>query len=128
MGNFLPLPIFSEKNLNVFFNFLQEIRGNAKSDKYNLSHGCKRSNLLLKPKKGMAALWYNHLVNETDGWMGELDLFSLHGGCDVVKGEKWISNMWIPAPFGKAKDVPSIYLNIRDYELAKEKVHGRRVV
>lgn len=51
--------------------------------------------------------------------MGELDLYSLHGGCDVIKGEKWISNMWIPAPFGKAKEKPSIYLNKRDYEFAE---------
>lgn len=93
--------------------------GNTSSDKYNLSHGCKRANLVVKAKKRQAVLWYNHLRNETDGWMGELDLYSLHGGCDVIKGEKWISNMWIPAPFGKAKEKPSIYLNKRDYEFAE---------
>lgn len=93
--------------------------GNASADKYNLSHGCKRASLIVKPKKGNAVLWYNHHLNETNGWMGELDLFSLHGGCDVIKGEKWLSNMWIPAPFETAKGKDSIYLNIRDYELAE---------
>lgn len=94
--------------------------GNASADKYNLSHGCKRSQMVVKPKKGSAILWYNHMVNETTGWMGELDLYSLHGGCDVVKGEKWLSNMWIPAPYAEAKETPSIYLNVRDFELAKK--------
>ena len=92
--------------------------GNTSTDKYNLSHGCKIAKLAIKPKKGQAVLWYNHLRNETDGLMGELDLFSLHGGCDVVKGEKWIANMWIPAPFGTSKK-ESIYLNRKDYELAE---------
>ena len=68
----------------------------------------------MKPKKGTALLWYNHFLNETDGWLGEEDAHTLHGGCDVVKGEKWIANMWIPAPYGWKKDGPSTYLNWED--------------
>lgn len=69
--------------------------------------------------------WYNHLVNETDGWMGELDLFSLHGGCDVKTGEKWIANMWITAPFGTDPKTSSIFLNNKDYEMAEAKAAER---
>lgn len=98
----------------------QELRGNSSTDKYNLSDGCKRANLVLKPKKGMAVLWYNHHINATDGWMGKLDPYSLHGGCDVKKGEKWISNMWIPAPYGFNKQTPSLYLNWKDFYLAEK--------
>lgn len=29
------------------------------------------------------------------GWMGDVFNRSLHGGCDVLKGEKWIANNWI---------------------------------
>ena len=94
------------------------LRGNSSTDKLNLSHGCKLSNFVVKPKKGTAVMWYNHLLNETDGWMGEMDLFSLHGGCNVITGEKWVCNMWIPAPYGSNKEMPSIYLNWKDFHLA----------
>ena len=76
----------------------------------------------------MAVLWYNHLVNETDGWMGERDPFSLHGGCDVKKGEKWICNMWIPAPYGFHKEYPSIYLNWTDFHVAERLTDFHKVV
>ncbi|PIK57987.1 hypothetical protein BSL78_05075 [Apostichopus japonicus] len=29
------------------------------------------------------------------GWLGDRNLFAFHGGCDVIKGEKWIANNWI---------------------------------
>ena len=31
------------------------------------------------------------------GWLGEADVYSYHGGCPVIKGEKWIGNFWIMA-------------------------------
>jgi len=102
-------------------------RGNSKTDRVNLSHGCHRANLVLKPKKGTAILWYNHYVNTTDNWMGEMDLHSLHGGCDVKKGEKWLSNLWIPAPYGRNTKSPSEYLNWRDLHLAESKARGLTV-
>ncbi|PIK57984.1 putative transmembrane prolyl 4-hydroxylase [Apostichopus japonicus] len=62
---------------------------------YDLSNYCKDANLIIKPRKGLAVMWYNHHINNTTGMLGEHNLFSLHGGCDVLKGEKWIANNWI---------------------------------
>ena len=76
----------------------------------NLSEHCKEANLVVSPKKGTAVFWYNHLLETNSEWLGALDEYSLHGGCDVIKGEKWISNIWLPAPYEKAKDIPSVYL------------------
>jgi len=102
-------------------------RGDSKTDRVNLSHGCHLGNLVVKPKKGTAILWYNHYVNTTDNWMGEMDIYSLHGGCDVTKGEKWISNLWIPAPYGRDTKSPSTYLNWRDLNLAEQQAKGKTV-
>jgi hypoxia-inducible factor prolyl 4-hydroxylase len=29
------------------------------------------------------------------GWVGEQDQYSLHGGCVVTRGTKWVANKWI---------------------------------
>lgn len=29
------------------------------------------------------------------GWVGDVDEYSLHGGCLVTEGTKWIANNWI---------------------------------
>lgn len=29
------------------------------------------------------------------GWVGEQDQYSLHGGCVVTQGTKWVANKWI---------------------------------
>ncbi|XP_062924295.1 transmembrane prolyl 4-hydroxylase-like isoform X2 [Mobula hypostoma] len=55
---------------------------------------CKRANLLVKPVQGTALFWYNYLSNG-EGWVGEQDEYSLHGGCIVIRGTKWIANNWI---------------------------------
>ena len=52
-------------------------------------------NLKVKPKKGKALIWFNHLVNDETKWMGDQDVYSMHTGCPVTKGEKWIANHWI---------------------------------
>lgn len=31
----------------------------------------------------------------TIGWLGELDQLAQHGGCDVIKGTKWVANLWL---------------------------------
>ena len=49
----------------------------------------------MKPKKGRAILWYNHFLDPTTEWTGAVDRNSLHGGCAVHKGTKWIANNWI---------------------------------
>ena len=50
-------------------------------------------------------MWYNHKINETTGWLGMLDVMTWHGGCPVVKGEKWIANFWIKATDDKLFDL-----------------------
>lgn len=55
---------------------------------------CNRANLLVKPVQGTALFWYNYLSNG-EGWVGEQDEYSLHGGCIVIQGTKWIANNWI---------------------------------
>ncbi|XP_018594572.2 transmembrane prolyl 4-hydroxylase isoform X1 [Scleropages formosus] len=55
---------------------------------------CDKGNLRVTPTKGTAVLWYNYL-SDGKGWVGELDEYSLHGGCVVTRGTKWIANNWI---------------------------------
>ncbi len=42
--------------------------------------------LVVHPKKGHATLFYSMLPS------GEFDVYSLHGGCPVLKGRKWAVN------------------------------------
>lgn len=30
-----------------------------------------------------------------EGWLGDLDPMAQHGGCDVLKGNKWVANLWL---------------------------------
>ncbi|XP_077573662.1 transmembrane prolyl 4-hydroxylase-like [Stigmatopora nigra] len=55
---------------------------------------CGRGNLRVKPTIGTALLLYNHL-SDGQGWMGELDEYSLHGDCPVKRGLKWVANSWV---------------------------------
>ncbi|XP_033118303.1 transmembrane prolyl 4-hydroxylase-like isoform X2 [Anneissia japonica] len=71
----------------------------------HLNSKCSEANLRLKPERGKAVLWYNHLINEETGWLGELDDFTWHGGCPVTKGTKWIMNRWINASPDKEVDL-----------------------
>lgn len=89
--------------------YLKDSRG--KLDYFNLSHNCHVGNLLIKPRKGTAVMWYNHFIDEDSGWLGKMDEYSLHGGCDIVKGEKWIANNWITAPYKGGAHIPSSWLN-----------------
>ncbi|KAM6970094.1 prolyl 4-hydroxylase subunit alpha-2-like [Aplochiton taeniatus] len=45
----------------------------------------------LEPRKGSAVLWYNLLQN------GEEDPRTLHAGCPVFMGSKWVANKWVRA-------------------------------
>ena len=78
-------------------------------DPYNLSHHCHKANLVVAPKRGTAIVWYNHVLDKEDTWLGELDKFSLHGGCDVTEGKKWVANQWMPAPYKQNVNARSIY-------------------
>ncbi|XP_028680090.1 transmembrane prolyl 4-hydroxylase-like [Erpetoichthys calabaricus] len=55
---------------------------------------CDKGNLRVKPTQGTAIFWYNYL-SDGKGWVGDLDEYSLHGGCVVTQGTKWIANNWI---------------------------------
>ncbi|XP_071498488.1 transmembrane prolyl 4-hydroxylase-like [Diadema antillarum] len=63
----------------------------------NLNNYCRESNLRIRPERGKAVIWYNHFVDEATGWMGQVDHYTWHGGCPVIRGEKWIMNRWISA-------------------------------
>ena len=82
----------------------------SKFDYYNLSHNCHKGNLVVSPRKGTAIMWYNHFLDEESGWMGPRDEYSLHGGCDIRKGEKWIANNWITAPYKDSAHIASSWL------------------
>lgn len=53
-------------------------------------------------------MWYNHLRDEKTGWLGRIDPRSFHGGCDVIKGRKWIANSWINI-VGESRDTLVTY-------------------
>ena len=55
-------------------------------------------------------MWYNHLRDAKTGWYGGLDQMSYHGGCDIIKGEKWIANNWINI-LGKSRETLVSYKN-----------------
>eukprot|EP00992_Anisonema_acinus_P006585 TRINITY_DN21065_c0_g1_i1.p1 TRINITY_DN21065_c0_g1~~TRINITY_DN21065_c0_g1_i1.p1 ORF type:complete len:210 (+),score=71.05 TRINITY_DN21065_c0_g1_i1:3-632(+) len=52
---------------------------------------------VVKPKRGTCVLFYSHTVTPA-GLLGPLDGYSLHGGCEVLEGTKWILNYWIEIP------------------------------
>lgn len=65
--------------------------------------------LVLTPKRGTAVMWYNHHMDEESGWLGARDDFSIHGGCAIKEGFKYIANNWIVAPYKHSAHMPSVY-------------------
>ena len=56
---------------------------------------CDDGSFKYAPRKGDAVLF----ISLTPG--GEIDSQALHGGCPVVKGEKWVATKWLHnKPFG----------------------------
>ncbi|KAL9974792.1 hypothetical protein ACROYT_G011875 [Oculina patagonica] len=82
---------------------------NATTDEFNLSVNCQLANLVVPPKKGTAIMWYNNFIDPDSGLLGSVDRYSLHGGCDVINGEKWIANNWLTAPTKYSRHIKSIY-------------------
>ncbi|XP_028391507.1 transmembrane prolyl 4-hydroxylase-like [Dendronephthya gigantea] len=80
-------------------NITYDISKTTRDEKYrlNLSDHCDKANLVYMPKKGAALFWYNHVIDDDTGWLGELDEMSSHGGCDVIQGVKWAANNWFNA-------------------------------
>ncbi|KAJ7383007.1 hypothetical protein OS493_031177 [Desmophyllum pertusum] len=72
-----------------------EAWSNESPQSCNMVKHCDKSNLVIKPQRGKALLWYNHVMDDTNRWLGNRDPFSYHGGCQVKKGEKWIASIWI---------------------------------
>ena len=54
-------------------------------------------------------MWYNNFIDTDSGLLGRIDLNSLHGGCNVIRGEKWIANNWLTAPTKDTRYIKSIY-------------------
>eukprot|EP00057_Strongylocentrotus_purpuratus_P012239 XP_011666713.1 PREDICTED: LOW QUALITY PROTEIN: transmembrane prolyl 4-hydroxylase [Strongylocentrotus purpuratus] len=75
------------------------------SGNINLNNHCRESKLHVRPQKGKAVIWYNHFIDEETGWFGDVDNFTWHGGCPVIKGEKWIMNRWICASNDREVDL-----------------------
>lgn len=90
-GGETAFPVADESNFNkTMFD---------ESDLSNLSSHCHDANLVIRPRRGKAIMWYNHMISNETGLLGKQDEYSLHGGCDVLEGQKWIANNWIYAPF-----------------------------
>lgn len=85
----------------------------------NLAKNCHKANVVVKPEKGKAVLWYNHLVDNTTGWLGELDQYTFHGGCDVKRGTKWIANSWISVGEDRERDILN-WIELSEYEEEKD--------
>ncbi|KAL9950843.1 hypothetical protein ACROYT_G043408 [Oculina patagonica] len=81
----------------------------------NLAKNCHKANVVVRPEKGKAVLWYNHLVDNSTGWMGQLDQYTFHGGCDVKQGTKWIANNWISVGEDREKDIMN-WIELGQYE------------
>jgi len=107
-GGETAFPVADQKNYDH-----EEFRTRKKDDLYNLSEFCHNASLVVPPKKGTAIMWYNHHMTD-DGWMGNMDYYSLHGGCDILKGEKWIANNWLTAPFPHNSHKVSLYAMTED--------------
>jgi hypothetical protein len=55
--------------------------------------GCDGNGLQVPPVKGTALIFYNLLEEHTVDALP--DSYTLHAGCDVLKGEKYMANIWI---------------------------------
>ncbi|XP_022107684.1 transmembrane prolyl 4-hydroxylase-like isoform X2 [Acanthaster planci] len=71
----------------------------------NLNTRCQDSNLKVQPQQGKAVVWYNHFINASTGWLGDVDPLTWHGGCPVTKGHKWIMNRWIAVSESREVDL-----------------------
>ena len=61
---------------------------------------CARGKLHVKPRRGDALLFWNTMMN------GHEDDMSLHGGCPVIKGNKWTATKWMRVgPYGSKKEI-----------------------
>lgn len=101
-----------EPKISDSLRILQELENSkADTDEFNLSVNCHSANLVIPPTKGTAIMWYNNFIDPDSGLLGEVDRYTSHGGCDVIKGEKWIANNWLTAPTKYSRHIKSIFDN-----------------
>jgi len=79
--------------LNVALETLREsgdVEGILKRDSWEekMVANC-RTRLAVRPHSSRAVLFYSQHPD------GSVDDSSLHGGCPVIKGEKWAANLWV---------------------------------
>ncbi|CAH3148849.1 unnamed protein product [Porites evermanni] len=103
-GGETAFPVADMKNFNE-----TEFRDRKDGDRFNLNHYCQTANIVVPAKKGKAVMWYNYILDGTTGWMSHRDGRSLHGGCIVKKGIKYIANNWLPAPENDSAHLISEY-------------------
>ena len=94
----------------------QEFRDRKDSDRFNLKEYCQTANIVVPVEKGKALMWYNYELDGHTGWMSHRDDRSLHGGCVVKKGMKYIANNWLPAPGNDSAHLISDYFVDPDEE------------
>ena len=82
---------------HVFF-CRRNFRDRKVGDRFNLKEYCQTANIVVPAKKAKVIVWYNYELDGHTGWMSHRDDRSLHGGCVVKKGVKYIANNWLPAP------------------------------
>lgn len=92
-GGETAFPVADMKDFNE-----TECRDRKDGDRFNLKEYCQTANIVVPAKKGKAIMWYNYELDGHTGWMSHRDDRSLHGGCVVKKGMKYIANNWLPAP------------------------------
>ncbi|NP_001131953.1 prolyl 4-hydroxylase 1 [Zea mays] len=69
--------------------FPSSTTNSSSSPFYNELSECAKGGLSVKPKMGDALLFWSMKPD------GSLDPTSLHGGCPVIKGNKWSSTKWM---------------------------------
>ncbi|XP_060552280.1 uncharacterized protein LOC132713648 [Ruditapes philippinarum] len=84
-------------------------KGNT--DWRNLTSNCHSASAVIKPEKGKAIIWYNHPL-DSRGYISSVEKRSYHGGCEVIKGTKWIATNWISTPPYSERFIPSKHRDI----------------
>ena len=56
--------------------------------------GFPELDLTIQPKKVDAVVFHNTLLNDASATHPKINPRSLHGGMPVIKGEKWMVNLW----------------------------------
>lgn len=77
---------------------LEGKEGLSRTEAEDFSYKDCTTGLAYKPKAGDGLLFFSIFPN------GTFDRRSLHGGCPVISGEKWVATKWIRDKFYKVGD------------------------